>query len=103
MTLAAVSMPYYRHILPYGLPKFKRYAINVWNVDPAGKSDEQIANEGLAAMEAWMKKLGLVMNITDLGANESMLDDLVKSTLVMQGGYKVLTAEEIRQIFRESL
>ena len=103
MTLAAVSMPYYRHILPYGLPKFKRYAINVWNIDPAGKTDEQIAGEGLAAMEAWMKKLGLVMNITDLGANESMLDDLVKSTLVMQGGYKVLTAEEIRQIFRESL
>ena len=43
------------------------------------------------------------MNITELGANESMLDDLVKSTLVMQGGYKVLTAEEIRQIFKESL
>ena len=103
MTLSAVSMPYYRHILPYGLPKFKRYAINVWNVDPAGKTDEQIANEGLAAMEQWMKKLGLAMNITELGASEAMLDDLVKSTLVMTGGYKVLTESEIREIFRESL
>lgn len=101
MTLSAVSMPYYRHILPYGLPKFKRYAINVWNVDPAGKTDEQIANEGLAAMEQWMKKLGLAMNITELGASEAMLDDLVKSTLVMTGGYKVLTESEIREIFRE--
>ena len=36
MTLAAVSLPYYRHILPYGLPKFKRFAVNVWGVDPAG-------------------------------------------------------------------
>lgn len=26
MTLSAVSIPYYRHILPYGLSKFKRYA-----------------------------------------------------------------------------
>ena len=103
MTLAAVSMPYYRHILPYGLPKFRRYAVNVWGVDPAGKTDEQVALEGLAAMESWMKKLGLVMNIADLGANESMLDDLVKSTLVMTGGYKVLDAGEIREIFRESL
>ena len=43
MTLAAVSLPYYRYILPYGLQKFKRFAINVWDVDPAGKMDEQVA------------------------------------------------------------
>ena len=30
MTLAAVSLPYYRHILPYGLEKFVRFAKNVW-------------------------------------------------------------------------
>ena len=29
MTLAAVSLPYYRYICPYGLEKFKRFAINV--------------------------------------------------------------------------
>ena len=52
MTLAAVSLPYYRHILPYGLAKFKRFAVNVWGIDPAGKTDEQTAQAGLAAMEA---------------------------------------------------
>ena len=103
MTLAAVSMPYYRMIMPYGLPKFKRYAINVWGIDPAGKTDEKIAEEGLAAMEDWMKKLGLVMNISDLGANEGMLDDLTEATLIMQGGYKVLTKEDVRAIFKASL
>ena len=103
MTLAAVSMAYYRHILPYGLAKFKRYAINVWGVDPAGKTDEEVANEGLEAMQTWMKDLGLVMNLTELGVKEEMLDGLVKSTLVMDGGYKILTPEEIRAIFKESL
>ena len=103
MTLAAVSMAYYRHILPYGLARFRRFAVNVWDVDPAGKTDEQIAREGLAAMESWMKELGLVMHLKELGVNEGMLDGLVKSTLVMQGGYKVLTAQEIRAIFEESL
>lgn len=29
MTLSAVSMSYYRYICPYGLQKFKRYAVNV--------------------------------------------------------------------------
>ena len=103
MTLAAVSMPYYKHILPYGLTKFKRYAVNVWGISAAGKTDEQVAREGLAAMEAWMRKLGLVMDLTSLGVTEDMLDDLVKSTLYMQGGYKVLTPAEAREIFKESL
>ena len=102
MTLAAVSLPYYRHIMPYGLAKFVRFAKNVWNVDATGKTEEQIASEGLVAMENWMKELGLVLNITELGATEDMIPDLVKGTIILPGGYKVLDADEIEQIFRES-
>lgn len=102
MTLAAVSMPYYRYILPYGLAKFKRYAINVWNVNGENKSDKEIAEEGLVKMEAWMKKIGLVMNITELGAKEEMLDGMVKSSLIMEGGYKVLNKDEIKAILKAS-
>lgn len=102
MTLAAVSLPYYRHIMPYGLAKFVRFAKNVWDVDATGKTDEQIASEGLVAMENWMKELGLVLNITELGATEDMIPDLVKGTIVLSGGYKMLDAGEIEQIFRES-
>ena len=102
MTLAAVSMPYYRYILPYGLEKFKRYAINVWNVNGENKSDKEIAEEGLAKMEAWMKKIGLVMNITELGAKEEMIDDMVKSSFIMEGGYKVLNKDEIKAILKAS-
>ena len=103
MTLAAVSIPYYRFILPYGVEKFKRYAVNVWNVNPENKSDKEIAEEGLAKMEAWMKKIGLVMNITELGAKEEMLDGMVKSTLTMEGGYKVLNKDDIKAILKASL
>ena len=103
MTLAAVSLPYYRHIMPYGLAKFKRFAVNVWGVDAAGKTDEQVAQEGLAAMESWMKELGLAMNISELGATEEMVEGLADATLTMKGGYKVLGRDEIVAIFRESL
>lgn len=103
MTLSAVSLPYYRYIMPYGLEKFKRFARNVWDVDAEGKTDEEIAAEGLNAMEAWMREIGVVMNIRELGVTEDMLEDLVKSTLVMEGGYKVLTQEEIKDIYDKSL
>lgn len=103
MTLAAVSLPYYRHILPYGLPKFKRFAIEVWKVRPEGKTDEAIAEEGLKAMEAWMKELGLAMNISELGATEDMIEGIADGTLILEGGYKVLDHEEIVKILKESL
>ena len=103
MTLSAVSIPYYRFILPYGVEKFKRYAINVWNVNPENKSDKEVAEEGLNKMEAWMKKIGLVMNISELGAKEDMLDGMVKSTLTMEGGYKILNKDDIKAILKASL
>ena len=102
MTLAAVSMPYYRYILPYGVAKFARFAVNVWGVNPEGKDETQVAQEGLIAMENWMTKLGLVMNITDLGATKDMIDDIVGGTFIMDGGYKVLDKKEIRQILEAS-
>ena len=103
MTLAAVSLPYYRHIMPYGLKKFKRFAVNVWDTDSTGKSDEQIAEEGLKAMENWMRELGLVMNISELGATEEMLDGIADGTLIMQGGYKILDRDEVKEILKESM
>lgn len=102
MTLAAVTMPYYKHILPYGTVKFARYAVNVWNVSPEGKTEEQVAREGLEAMETWMRKIGLVMNITELGATKEMLDGMVKSTLIMNGGYKVMDEKDIRAVLQAS-
>ena len=103
MTLAAVSLPYYRHILPYGLGKFRRYAVAVWGVDENGKTDKKIALEGLGKMEEWMKGIGLVMNISDLGVKPDMIEGIADSTLVMTGGYKTLTHDEIVGILKNSL
>lgn len=102
MTLSAVTMPYYRYILPYAEKKFARYAVNVWGVEKAGKSETAIAREGLERMEAWMKKLGLVMDLSSLGATREMLDGMVKSTLIMDGGYKVMDEADIRAVLSAS-
>jgi alcohol dehydrogenase YqhD (iron-dependent ADH family) len=96
-------MAYYRFICPYGLSKFKRFAVNVWGVVSEGKTDEAVAEEGLLAMENWMKELGLAMNITDLGVTEEMLPGIVKATFLLDGGYKVLTADDVMQILKASM
>lgn len=103
MTLSAVSLPYYRYILPYGLAKFRRFAIEVWGVSAEGKTDVEIANEGLAAMENWMKKIGVAMKLSELGATEDMIEKIADATIILRGGYKVLDREEIVNILKESL
>ncbi len=103
MTLAAVSLPYYRFIMPYGLKKFKRFAVNVWDVNPEGKSDEEVAKEGLKALESWMKELGLVMNLSDLGADSDMVEGIADATIILDGGYKVLNRDEVVEILKKSL
>ncbi|WP_273383082.1 iron-containing alcohol dehydrogenase [Enorma phocaeensis] len=103
MTLSAVALPYYRFIMPYGLPKFARFATAVWGVDPAGKTEEELAVAGLDAMEAWMREIGCVMSAGELGMTEDMVEDVADSTLIMQGGYHALTRDEVVQVLRESL
>ena len=103
MTLSAVSLPYYRHIMPYGLKKFRRFAVEIWGVCPDGKTDEEIANEGLAALEAWMKKIGLALSLSELGATEDMIEGIADATFILDGGYKILTRDEVVEILKESM
>ncbi len=102
-TLAAVSMAYYRHIMPYGLSKFRRFAENVWGVSPVGKSDEEIAIEGLEALKAWMTKIGLPLTISQLGATDEMLESIARGVIILDSGYHKLSYDEVVKILKESM
>ena len=103
MTLAAVSLPYYRYIMPYGLQKFARFATEVWGISAADKTTEELAEAGLSAMEAWMQELGLVMKTSELGVTEDMIEGIADATLILDGGYRVLNRDEIVQILKASM
>ena len=102
MTLSAVSIAYYRYIMDDGLLKFKRFALNVFNVDPANKPDKQIASEGIDKLEQYMKEIGVVLNIKDLGVTKDMIDDIANSCFSNTGGYKTLSKQDIKQILLNS-
>ena len=103
MTLSAVSLPYYRHIMPYGLKKFVRFAKEVWDISTETMSEQEAAEAGLAAMESWMKEIGVVLHAKELGVTEEMIDGIADATFLFDGGYKALTREEVIEIVKESL
>ncbi len=103
-TLAAVSLPYYRHVMPYGLSKFVRFAEEVWDVDPKGKTKGEIAGEGLKAMHDWMKEIGVACTMRELGVTEDMIEGIADATILMDcTGYHTLTRDEVVTILNESL
>lgn len=103
MTLSAVSMAYYRYICPYALSKFKRFAVNVWQVQSEGKTENEIALQGLACMEKWMQGLGLIMHMRDLGVTEEMIEGIADATKIMDGGYKQFCRNDILHILKSSM
>lgn len=103
MTLAAVSLPYYRHVMADGLHQFKRFALNVWGVRAEGKTDVQVAEEGLRCLEQWMKEIGVVMHSRELGVGEANLQQVVDAVRILPVGYRTLTRDEVVEILRESL
>lgn len=98
MGLAAVSLPYYRHIYPNGVDKFVRFAKEVWGVFTETKTRDAIAEEGINAMENFLHECGIVTSLKELGATKEMMPKIAESTVIVGRGYKKLTSDEILNI-----
>jgi alcohol dehydrogenase YqhD (iron-dependent ADH family) len=103
MTLSSVSVAYYRHVMKYGLSRFARFARVVWDIPAEGKSEEQLASEGIDALADWIKKIGAASEISSLGVTPEMIDGIADATIIFDAGYKKLTPDEIKEILRHSL
>lgn len=103
MTLSAVSLAYYKTQMEEGLQKFVRFAKNVWDICDEGKTDQTVAEEGLNAMKSWMQEIGVSLSLKELGVTPDMFGGIAGATFILNGGYKVLTKDEVIAVLKESL
>lgn len=97
--LAVISPAYYRYIYRHGLRKFVRFALEVWKVNPEGKTDDEVALEGIDRMEQFIRRLRIPATLRELNATEEMLPLIARST-VPGGGYMKLQADDILEILK---
>ena len=102
-TLSGISVAYYRYIMKYAPKRFARFAEVVWGIDSKGKTNEQLAAEGIDALAAWIREIGASSDISSLGVTEDMLEGIADATIILDSGYKKLTHDEVVEILRESL
>ena len=86
-----------------GLPKFARFAHNVWDIPTEGKTERGMAEAGLQALKDWMLEIGLPLTISELGATNEMIPGITETTVVYPAGYLNLTKEDITEILKESM
>ena len=99
--LAVLHPAYYRHIYQAGLPKFARFAENVWGIARDGKTDEALALAGIDALAEFIRKIGLPTTLKELGVRRDQLKEIADSCGISAGSYQKMTHEEILKIFQE--
>ncbi len=97
--LAVIHPAYYRYIYQDGIHKFVRFAKNVWSVSSEGKTNEQIALEGIQALEEFIKGIGLPTTLRELSlTDKNILPDIAESCNIAPGSYGNMTKEAILEI-----
>ena len=84
--LAVIHPVLYRHMLPEAAPQFARLAVNVWGVDPTGKTEAELANAFIDALAAFIKEIGLPTTFAEMGIPADMDYKAVADSTVLTGG-----------------
>ncbi len=106
--LAAIWGSWARYVYKNCLPRFKRYALNVMEVENKG-TDEEIALAGIEAMEDFYRSINMPTNLRELGikATDEDLITMAHKCAIGVGGSmgsaKLLNEEDMLAIYRASM
>lgn len=97
--LAVLHPVLYRHMLPEAAPQFARLAVEVWGVDPAGKTETELAEAFIDALTAFIQEIGLPTTFTEMGISADMdWKAIAETTVHTPGCCKGFTAAELEEI-----
>lgn len=106
--LAAIWGSWARYVYKDCLHRFKKFALNVMDVENTG-SDEEIALRGIEAMEGFYRAIKMPTNLRELGVEptEEELKTMAKKCAIGVGGAKgsakLLREEDMLAIYRASM
>ncbi|OZB90592.1 iron-containing alcohol dehydrogenase [Paenibacillus sp. XY044] len=85
--------------------RFKRLAVNVFNVDPAGKSDEQVGEEGIQALREFWSSIGAPARLADYDIDDSQIEVMAEKSVRFGpfGNFRKLNKEDVIEIYKMSL
>ncbi|MGM7685292.1 iron-containing alcohol dehydrogenase [Cytobacillus sp. Hm23] len=103
--LAILFPNWMRHVLDENVGRFKQLAIRVFEVNPEGKNDREIALEGIDKLSAFWSSIGAPSRLADYDIDDSNLEVMAEKTVVYGdfGNFKKLNKEDVLSILKMSL
>ena len=111
--LAVIHPHVYRHIMKDAPGKFARFAVEVWGVDPAGRTEDEVASAGIDALAAFIQEIGLPTTLTELRegmrpgspdpTDKELLRKVADTTIITPGCARQMSADEIYDILVECI
>ena len=103
--LAILFPNWMRHTLDENLDRFKQLAVRVFEVNTEGKSDRDVALEGIDKLSAFWSSLGAPSRLADYDITDEKLDLIADKAMANGefGNFKKLNKEDVLAILRASL
>lgn len=103
--LAIVMPPYMKYMSQFNPKKYKQYAINVFGVSPVGKTDQEVAYEGISLTKAILKRMGAPVSLGEVGIGDEKLEQMAREITKdgKIGAYTKIGADVLLNILREAL
>ncbi|GGF92935.1 iron-containing alcohol dehydrogenase [Paenibacillus abyssi] len=103
--LAILFPNWMEHVLDEGVGRFKQFAVNVFGIDPSGKSDRETALEGIQALRSFWSSIGAPSRLADYEIGDENLDAMADKAMVYGpfGNFKKLDRDDVLAIYRKSL
>jgi len=102
----AILFPHWmRHNVKVNPQRFARLAVNVFGVNPVGKTVEEIAFEGIDKLRVYWTSLGAPETLADYNIDDSNIEKMVEKAMVYGpfGNFTALEADDVRTILKASL
>lgn len=103
--LAILFPNWMKHNVHINPARFAKVAVNVFGIDAAGKTEEQVALEGIDALSAFWTSIGAPSRLADYEIDSTHFNEMVKHCLVNGpfGNFNKLQAEDVHKILEMSL
>lgn len=103
--LAILFPNWMKHNLSVNPDRFKKLAVRVFGVNPAGKSDEEAGFEGIEKLREFWNSIGAPSRLADFKINDSKLGVMTDKAMVHGefGNFKKLNHKDVLAIYTESL
>lgn len=102
----AIIQPQWMRLAVHENPaRFARLANKVFGVDSEGKTEEQVAFEGIERLSAFWTSLGAPSRLKDYNIDESKFDEIVQHCMLNGpfGNFKKLHENDVRTILQAAL